>query len=457
MWHTSPQSTSPHLTSPPRPVYSIYSLTSKKEVGTLVEHDGEVTCAAFAGPAHLLTGGSDSVVCIFRVSDWACVHKLGGHKGAVTSVAVHPSHRVALSTAADRTLRLWDLVKGRCAFVYRLPGDGQRVLWSPDASTYCVVFKTEVVLYNAADGQVDASLTHPSRVTDVAFTPKEGVLVTASDDSCLRMFAPDGRLLRTVLTGHKHRVRGVSCAPGDVQRLVTIDSDGLAFVWDTDVLLPDAAAIAGPDDDDDDSDDDSEDEVDEEALTPMTSLKPLFKLTYGVGCRYTCVSAHALAEKKHKKQTRPRKHAAAEAADDGESAGEEAGVAAGGVESRARAGAGSSKANDTQKKDGKSKGAKKNKKKNKASNMSAAADGAAAAAAAAEARPAKKVKGKRGASAKAGGGGGAGTGTGAGAGAAPTPSKKQKKAPAHRSEKSKPAASPAAKPAGKRKGGKRRN
>ncbi len=65
-----------------------------------------------------------------------CVHKLGGHKGAVLSIAAHPSGRVALSTASDRTLRLWDLVKGRMSFINRLEADGTKVLWSPSADTY---------------------------------------------------------------------------------------------------------------------------------------------------------------------------------------------------------------------------------------------------------------------------------------------------------------------------------
>jgi protein MAK11 len=39
-----------------------------------------------------------------------------GHKGRVNSVAVHPSGKVALSVGKDRTLRMWDLMRGKgCA------------------------------------------------------------------------------------------------------------------------------------------------------------------------------------------------------------------------------------------------------------------------------------------------------------------------------------------------------
>lgn len=40
----------------------------------------------FYKSTHLLTGSEDHTVCIWRVHDWALLHVLGGHKGAVTSL-----------------------------------------------------------------------------------------------------------------------------------------------------------------------------------------------------------------------------------------------------------------------------------------------------------------------------------------------------------------------------------
>ena len=93
----------------------------------------EITCMSFVGRSHLLSGGGDATICIWRCSDWVCLHKLGGHKGPVTSIAPHPTGRLALSTSKDRTLRMWDLVKGRIAFITRLEDVGEKVFWSPTA------------------------------------------------------------------------------------------------------------------------------------------------------------------------------------------------------------------------------------------------------------------------------------------------------------------------------------
>ena len=51
---------------------------------------GTITCMEFYKSTHLLTGSEDHAVCIWRVHDWALLHVLGGHKGAVTSLRYVP-------------------------------------------------------------------------------------------------------------------------------------------------------------------------------------------------------------------------------------------------------------------------------------------------------------------------------------------------------------------------------
>jgi protein MAK11 len=139
----------------------LYDLRRRAETGELLYHKGTVTCLTFIGSTHLLSAGEDGIVCIWRyvgaawnlcpsavdligdgssrscailpdhewptfymlrcrVHDWSLLHILGGHKGPVNSLAVHPSGKLALSGGRDRTLRLWDLVNGRCAYIQRL-------------------------------------------------------------------------------------------------------------------------------------------------------------------------------------------------------------------------------------------------------------------------------------------------------------------------------------------------
>ena len=50
---------------------------------------------------------------IFHARDWVLLRVLKGHTGRVNSVGIHPSGKVALSVGADKTLRMWDLMRGK--------------------------------------------------------------------------------------------------------------------------------------------------------------------------------------------------------------------------------------------------------------------------------------------------------------------------------------------------------
>lgn len=74
---------------------------------------GSITHLEFPSRSHLLSASEDGTLCLFHARDWSVLRTLKGHKGYVNSVAVHPSGKVALSVGKDRTLRMWDLMRGK--------------------------------------------------------------------------------------------------------------------------------------------------------------------------------------------------------------------------------------------------------------------------------------------------------------------------------------------------------
>jgi protein MAK11 len=69
-------------------------------------------------------------------------------------VALHPSGRLALSVGKDRTIRLWNLLKGRSAYVKTLPGEAHRVVWSPQGTRYAVATDKSAIAYSLEVGRV---------------------------------------------------------------------------------------------------------------------------------------------------------------------------------------------------------------------------------------------------------------------------------------------------------------
>jgi protein MAK11 len=58
----------------------LFNLSALKERGELTQHTGSVTALSFYRSSHLLSASQDGTVCIWRASDWLCLHVLGGHK-----------------------------------------------------------------------------------------------------------------------------------------------------------------------------------------------------------------------------------------------------------------------------------------------------------------------------------------------------------------------------------------
>ena len=74
---------------------------------------GSITYLHFPSRSHLLSASEDGTLCLFHARDWEVLRVFKGHKGRVNSVAVHPSGKVALTVGQDRTLRMWDMMRGK--------------------------------------------------------------------------------------------------------------------------------------------------------------------------------------------------------------------------------------------------------------------------------------------------------------------------------------------------------
>lgn len=76
-------------------------------------HLGSITYLSFPTRSHLLSASDDGTICLYHTRDWGLLATLRGHKGRVNSVAIHSSMKVGLSVGKDRTLRMWDLMRGK--------------------------------------------------------------------------------------------------------------------------------------------------------------------------------------------------------------------------------------------------------------------------------------------------------------------------------------------------------
>ncbi|KAI0272756.1 WD40-repeat-containing domain protein [Gloeopeniophorella convolvens] len=229
-------------------IIKVWDLRRRKEVGGLMHHEGSITHLVFPSRSHLMSASEDGTLCLFRARDWAVLRSLKGHKGRVNSIAVHPSGKVALSVGKDRTLRMWDLMRGRRGASMKLGYEGELVRWSTTGSLLIVQHQKTVQVYST-DLALLHALEHPSRIHDVKFVQRaEGiheVLLVAAEDKKVTAYdiSPDTDVpLRVIahFVGHSNRVKALDTIrislPSTSRRstviLSTVSSDGTLNVYD---------------------------------------------------------------------------------------------------------------------------------------------------------------------------------------------------------------------------------
>uniref|UniRef100_A0A3Q4BV07 Anaphase-promoting complex subunit 4 WD40 domain-containing protein n=1 Tax=Mola mola TaxID=94237 RepID=A0A3Q4BV07_MOLML len=209
----------------------LYDMKKRTEHGALLHHNGTVTCLEFYGSSHLLSGGEDGLVCVWSTKKWECLKSIKAHKGPVTSLSVHPSGKLALTVGTDKSLRTWNLINGRSAFIKNIKQNAHIVRWSPDGSKYMVVINDKVDVYDLETASVTGTIINPKRISSVQFV-NNSVVAIAGDDEIVRLYDLGKEKWVCDFKAHETRVKAVdSFIMEDYCVLVTASNDGFIKMW----------------------------------------------------------------------------------------------------------------------------------------------------------------------------------------------------------------------------------
>lgn len=242
----------------------VWDLRRRKEVGALTGHEGTITALSFPSRTFLLSTSEDGTINLYRTRDWALLRTLRGHTGRINSACAHPSGRVALSVGADRTIRMWDLLRGVGSASVKIGVEADRIAWDTQGKRFAVLAGRQVMVF-ATDMTKLAEVEQDKRLHDMTFTrasiegEEHELMFVASEAGIVHVYDLD--VLEEVedgaapteaarLTGHSNRVRSaqptlVRADDGSEHVLVTtISSDGFIRVFDMQVGVFDNEALA---------------------------------------------------------------------------------------------------------------------------------------------------------------------------------------------------------------------
>jgi WD40 repeat protein len=201
----------------------------RKEIGTLLHHNGTITSLAFVKKQHLITASDDGTIGIVRVHDWELLKQLKGHSKGVTCIDVHPSGTVLLSTGKDKTCRLWDLTKASMVSVVKLHYIPNKCKWSPQGDYYTLVYDLKIVLVETSTDE-RITIESKTRINSAAFATLDGktVLVYGGEDKYIYIIDMKGESMKKWDSAHGLRIKDLA-VNGD--SLATCSSDGGIKIW----------------------------------------------------------------------------------------------------------------------------------------------------------------------------------------------------------------------------------
>lgn len=203
----------------------------------LSQHTSTINCLEFTKDnTHLITGTADGTIAITRIGNWQ-VEKLWekAHKGAaILDVAVHPSGKLMLSLASDCSLRTWNLIKGRQAYVVNLnskskdPKSLQKIVWSPNGERFMLFGGKFTEIWSIETGGILSFVEHSSKVVSGVWV-KEKKIIVGYENGKLGIVNSESGDVKTV-EAHESRVRSLNKLK---KWFVTASSAGEIKVWDT--------------------------------------------------------------------------------------------------------------------------------------------------------------------------------------------------------------------------------
>ncbi|CAG9087677.1 hypothetical protein JYU34_021330 [Plutella xylostella] len=211
----------------------VIDMKSRKEHTVLMNHDGTINAVAFTnGGTHLITGSDDGKLIVTRVGNWQ-VEKIWkkAHGGQpITDIAVHPSDKMALSVGGDKTLRTWNLVKGRPAFTINLASKGvtmpTEIKFSPGGDRFSLVSLQNVDVWTISKAGIEKRITCTSKPSCVQWITDERLFVGLENGNILSLTVSDTQA--QTFSAHKQRVKSLHY---ENEVLYSASSSGEMKVW----------------------------------------------------------------------------------------------------------------------------------------------------------------------------------------------------------------------------------
>ena len=203
-----------------------------------IAHTLPVTSVAFSPDGiHIVSGGEDQLVIVWRTSNGSVDHIFDAHDASVTSVAFSPDGDNILSGSTDSTMYVWSVHEEGVS--QQFFGHTEEVLsavFSPDGEQVLASdLDGTVLLWSVAQGRTlqrylpgdDTQQT----INVLRYTPAGDTFVMGGDDGILALWDVATWSIEQTLEAHTRNIIALDIS-ADGSMMVSADESGMVVLWD---------------------------------------------------------------------------------------------------------------------------------------------------------------------------------------------------------------------------------
>ncbi len=159
-----------------------YSLLDDEE-----DHAAISSFAMHPNGKEIVVATSKFNICHYNLEDKSMTRTIRAHRMPILCMEYDPTGTLVATGSADRTVRVWDIVKGYCTHSFTVHSDIVKTVYFHPDSQRLQLFSTSddntIAMYDLRDSQCVAQFKdHFSLPTALAFSPDGYTLVSSGRD-----------------------------------------------------------------------------------------------------------------------------------------------------------------------------------------------------------------------------------------------------------------------------------
>lgn len=158
---------------------------------------------------------------------------LKGHTSSINSVSFSPDGKILASGSGDRTVKLWDVNKGKIIRELRMHNSGVvDVAFAPDGKTlYSSGYDGKIISWDVNTGQALRVVEDSHNVTAMALSPNGMLIAYGTVNFKIKIYEIKRWQLKHILEGHSVTPTIMAFSP-DNRMLASGSLDGKIILWD---------------------------------------------------------------------------------------------------------------------------------------------------------------------------------------------------------------------------------